>query len=97
VAELAEYDPAWVGRFEVEAVLIAGALGEVARQIEHVGSTSVPGLAAKPTIDVAVGVDRLDVVLRHVEPMAAAGFVYQPDQGRPGNGDSSRATGSPGT
>ena len=81
--ELAEYDPAWVGRFEVEAALIAGALGEVARQIEHVGSTSVPGLAGKPTIDIAVGVDRLDVVPRDVEPMAAAGFVLQSDEDRP--------------
>ena len=80
---LAEYDPAWVGRFEVEAALIGGALGELARQIEHVGSTSVPGLAGKPTIDVAVGMDRLDVVIRHVEPMAAVGFVYQPDESRP--------------
>jgi GrpB-like predicted nucleotidyltransferase (UPF0157 family) len=81
--ELAEYDSAWVGRFEDEALLIAGAIGEVAHQIEHVGSTSVPGLAGKPTIDVAVGVDGLDVVPRYVEPLAAVGFVFQPDEDRP--------------
>jgi len=81
--ELAEYDPAWAERFEVEAALIEGAFGEAARQIEHVGSTSVPGLAGKPTVDIAVGVDRLDVVSLDVGPMTTGGFVYQPDEDRP--------------
>ena len=81
--QLAEYDPAWAERFAVEAALIAGAFGETARQIEHVGSTSVPGLAGKPTIDIAVGVDGLDVIPDRMEPMAAAGFVHQPDEDRP--------------
>ena len=81
--ELAEYDPARADRFEVEAALIARAFGEAARQIEHVGSTSVPGLAGKPTIDIAVGVDELDVVFARMEFMETAGFVFQPDEGRP--------------
>jgi GrpB-like predicted nucleotidyltransferase (UPF0157 family) len=81
--ELAEYDPAWAERFESEAALIAGAFGRTARQIEHVGSTSVPGLAGKPTVDIAVGVDGLDVVPAHLEPMTAVGFVYQRDETRP--------------
>lgn len=49
---LAEYDPSWPERFDREAERIAVALGERALMIEHVGSTSVPGLAAKPTIDI---------------------------------------------
>src|SRR5881394_3428027 len=81
--ELAEYDPAWAERFEVEAALIAGAFGESAHQIEHVGSTSVPGLAGKPTVDIAVGVDRLDAVSSYVAPMRTSGFAYQPDEDRP--------------
>jgi GrpB-like predicted nucleotidyltransferase (UPF0157 family) len=81
--ELAEYDPARAERFEAEAALIALAFGETARQIEHVGSTSVPGLAGKPTVDIAAGVDTLDAVAGHVESMAAAGFAYQPDDDRP--------------
>jgi GrpB-like predicted nucleotidyltransferase (UPF0157 family) len=81
--ELADYDPAWAERFEIEAALIAGAFGETAREIEHVGSTSVPGLAGKPTVDIAVGVDTLDVVSAYDGPMAEIGFSCQPDEARP--------------
>lgn len=81
--ELAEYDPARTERFRAEAALIAGVFGDSARQIEHVGSTSVPGLAGKPTVDIAVGVDELDVGFEQMEAMEAAGFVYQPDEDRP--------------
>ncbi|MGA9523078.1 MAG: GrpB family protein [Myxococcaceae bacterium] len=49
---LAEYDPAWPGHFQREAERIRGALGAAALSVEHVGSTSVPGLAAKPRIDI---------------------------------------------
>src|SRR5437870_3188884 len=50
---IAEYDPAWPERFEEERTKIASALPEAIR-IEHIGSTSVPGLAAKPIIDIIV-------------------------------------------
>jgi GrpB-like predicted nucleotidyltransferase (UPF0157 family) len=49
---LAEYDPAWPVQFAVEADKIRGALGERVLLLEHVGSTSVPGLAAKPILDI---------------------------------------------
>jgi ribosomal protein S18 acetylase RimI-like enzyme len=45
---IAEYDPAWPRRFVLERARIGAALGAVARRIEHIGSTAVPGLAAKP-------------------------------------------------
>jgi GrpB-like predicted nucleotidyltransferase (UPF0157 family)/GNAT superfamily N-acetyltransferase len=53
---IAEYDEAWPERFDAERERIAEALGAVALRIEHVGSTAVPGLAAKPIIDVLVTV-----------------------------------------
>jgi len=81
--ELAEYDPAWAERYRAEAALIGKALGESARGIEHVGSTAVPGLAGKPTIDIAVGVDTLDLRPEHRKRMADAGFTFQPDEDRP--------------
>jgi GrpB-like predicted nucleotidyltransferase (UPF0157 family) len=81
--ELAEYDPARVQRFEVEAALIARALGDVARGIEHVGSTAVPGLAGKPTVDIAVGVDSIDLPPDLVHQMSAAGFEHHADPQRP--------------
>lgn len=49
---LAEYDPTWPDVFVRHEERIAAALGEAALRIEHVGSTSVPGLAAKPTVDI---------------------------------------------
>src|SRR5262249_27916548 len=49
---LAEYDLGWPEAFAREEARIASALGETALQIEHVGSTSVPGLAAKPVVDI---------------------------------------------
>ena len=53
---LVEYDPAWPSLFEHEATRIAAALDERALQLEHVGSTSVPGLVAKPRIDIVLAV-----------------------------------------
>src|SRR4029434_6099158 len=49
---IVEYDPAWPALFEKEAVRIRSALGDRVLSIEHVGSTSVPGLAAKTKIDI---------------------------------------------
>jgi GrpB-like predicted nucleotidyltransferase (UPF0157 family) len=49
-----DYDPAWPRRFDAEAARIREALGDRALAIEHVGSTSVPGLAAKPVIDIVL-------------------------------------------
>jgi GrpB-like predicted nucleotidyltransferase (UPF0157 family)/GNAT superfamily N-acetyltransferase len=57
---IADYDPAWPRRFEAERERIASALGGATRRIEHIGSTSVPGLAAKPIIDVLVTVQDAD-------------------------------------
>jgi GrpB-like predicted nucleotidyltransferase (UPF0157 family) len=51
---IAEYSDEWPRRFEAERARIIGALGDTARRVEHIGSTSVPGLAAKPIIDILV-------------------------------------------
>src|SRR5690606_34963387 len=71
------YDPSWPASFEAArsdlAAIVPEALG-----IEHVGSTSVPGLASKPTVDVLLVVDDLDVVLDRVAELAAIGFEYRP-------------------
>jgi GrpB-like predicted nucleotidyltransferase (UPF0157 family) len=50
--EIAEYDPDWPRQFDREVLRIRAALGEQALAVEHVGSTAVPGLAAKPIIDI---------------------------------------------
>jgi GrpB-like predicted nucleotidyltransferase (UPF0157 family) len=74
---IVEYDPSWPARFEVERDRIGDALGSVARRIEHVGSTSVPGLAAKPVIDVMVTVDDPDADAAFLVPLTSAGYVLR--------------------
>jgi GrpB-like predicted nucleotidyltransferase (UPF0157 family) len=74
--EIVDYDPRWPDLYQVEARRIADALGDVLVRIEHVGSTSVPGLAAKPRIDIMPGVASEDDLDRTIEPMTALGFDY---------------------
>jgi GrpB-like predicted nucleotidyltransferase (UPF0157 family) len=57
---IVDYDESWPARFEIERARIDGALGPVAHRVEHVGSTAVAGLAAKPIVDISVGVDDPD-------------------------------------
>lgn len=69
-----EYDGAWPVRFTAEADQIRAALGPELRRIEHVGSTSVPGLAAKPVIDIALSVESFDTL--DIAGMEALGYRY---------------------
>jgi GrpB-like predicted nucleotidyltransferase (UPF0157 family) len=74
---LADYDPGWTTAFEREAARIRGVLGDQVRLLEHVGSTSVPGLAAKPIIDIALAVPDSTDESAYVPPMEAAGYVLR--------------------
>ncbi|MDP8930884.1 MAG: GrpB family protein [Actinomycetota bacterium] len=64
-------------RFEQERERIVLTLREVARRIEHVGSTSVPGFAAKPIIDIELSVADVEDEASYVPPMQAAGYVLR--------------------
>jgi GrpB-like predicted nucleotidyltransferase (UPF0157 family) len=72
---LAEYDPAWPTRYEREATRIRGALGGRVLLLEHVGSTSVPGLAAKPIIDILLVVADPADEASYVPALEEAGYV----------------------
>jgi GrpB-like predicted nucleotidyltransferase (UPF0157 family) len=76
---LAPYDPDWPARFESERRLLAGAIGrwEIGG-IHHVGSTAVPGLEAKPVIDILVGVADLGSSRVCFEPLGGLGYRYAP-------------------
>jgi GrpB-like predicted nucleotidyltransferase (UPF0157 family) len=74
---LVDYDPDWPRLFEREAGRISDALGGRALQIEHVGSTSVPGLAAKPVVDVVLVVADSADETAYVEALEAAGYVLR--------------------
>ncbi|ANY06496.1 GrpB family protein [Pseudonocardia sp. HH130630-07] len=71
---LSEYDPAWPARFTARAAELRTLLGERARLVEHVGSTSVPGLAAKPIVDIVVGIDDPDDEPAYLPDLLAAGY-----------------------
>ncbi len=72
---LSPYDPAWATTYETLAAGIRTALGPVATAVEHVGSTSVPGLAAKPIIDInLIVVDSADESA-YVPALEALGYV----------------------
>jgi GrpB-like predicted nucleotidyltransferase (UPF0157 family) len=75
--EIADYDPLWPGIFAGEATKIRRALGERARRIEHAGSTSVPGLAAKPLIDIVLVVDSSADEASYVPVLEAAGYTLR--------------------
>src|ERR671937_1996365 len=75
--ELAEYDPEWPRLYEREAARIRAALGERVLRLEHVGSTSVPGLAAKPKIDVLLVVADSADESAYVPALEAAGYVLR--------------------
>lgn len=72
-----DYDPAWPERFRREAAKIRAALGEAARAVEHIGSTSVPGLAAKPIIDILLVVEDSSDELSYVPALEEAGYTLR--------------------
>jgi tRNA threonylcarbamoyladenosine biosynthesis protein TsaE len=82
--ELADYDSAWAERFAFEAAQIAGALGDLVVEVEHVGSTAVPGLGAKPTVDIAVGATTTDLPSEAIERMQALGYEDAAEDSRSG-------------
>ncbi|MFI5735587.1 GrpB family protein [Kribbella sp. NPDC051587] len=73
------YDADWLRQFAALGERLRGALGDVALRIDHIGSTAVPGLAAKPVIDVQVSVEALEPVTPYREPLQGLGFVYRAD------------------
>src|SRR5262245_5503056 len=70
------YDPAWAAAFETERTRLADTLGSLALRIDHNGSTSVPGLAAKPIIDIQISVDRLQPLDAYAAPLEALGYTH---------------------
>jgi putative glutamine amidotransferase len=76
---ISPYDPAWPARYEAESARIRAALGDQIVRVEHVGSTSVPGLGAKPVIDVQVSLRSMVPRSRYVDPLARLGYRWALD------------------
>jgi putative glutamine amidotransferase len=79
VYEIVDYDAEWPARFEQTVEPLRRALGDMALRIDHVGSTSVPGLAAKPVIDVQISVPSLIPRAHVIDPLLAIGYEHNID------------------
>ncbi len=79
VIVIVDYDSLWPEMFEVARRRIAGEIGPWVAQVEHIGSTSVPGLAAKPIIDIMVGLLKLGDAAHCIGPLEALGYEYVPE------------------
>ena len=75
--ELRDYDPRWPDLYAEHAARLRAALGDRAVRVEHVGSTSVPGLAAKPIIDIALEVPDTTDEPAYISDLEVAGYVLR--------------------
>ncbi len=95
--KLVPCSPEWERFFAEEERLLRAVIGAHVVDIQHVGSTAIPGMEAKPIIDIAMALRRLEDVERCVEPLERLGYEYKGDEGHPGRfffakGDPSRRT-----
>ncbi|KAJ1999170.1 hypothetical protein GGI04_004687 [Coemansia thaxteri] len=75
--EVVEYNPSWATMFASERDRITSAIGEHIISVEHIGSTSIPGLAAKPIIDMHIVVKDFDQLAQCVDGMTGIGYIYK--------------------
>jgi GrpB-like predicted nucleotidyltransferase (UPF0157 family) len=80
---IVDHDPRWPARAREELERVKQALGEAAVRLEHVGSTSVPGLGAKPIIDMQVSVVDIGRMDDYVGPLEELGYLFAPDPAFP--------------
>lgn len=72
-----KHNPDWVRQYQEEAARIIAAIADICLEIEHIGSTAVPGLSAKPILDMMVGVQSLDMVSsEHKAQLLELGYEY---------------------
>jgi len=84
IIEILSYDPNWIAQFEEEASIIKSIFSDNFFAIHHIGSTSVPGLAAKPTIDILLEVQDIQSVDKLNDQMEKQGYEAWGEYGIPG-------------
>lgn len=78
---ICDYDPAWAQRFGQEKAVLLRAVGEVIVGIEHFGSTAVPGLAAKPVVDILLGLKHYPMPDESIQALERIGYEYLGEAG----------------
>jgi GrpB-like predicted nucleotidyltransferase (UPF0157 family) len=84
LVELVDHDPSWAGLYEQERDRLNGVFDGRVVAIEHIGSTSVPDLCAKPIVDVLVGLEELELTDEQIAAMEELGYEYLGEHGLPG-------------
>jgi GrpB-like predicted nucleotidyltransferase (UPF0157 family) len=84
VVELVDHDPSWADLYEQEAARLRRVFDGGLMGIEHIGSTSVPGLSAKPIVDVLVGLKPLELTDEQLAAMGELGYLFLGEHGLPG-------------
>lgn len=84
VVKLESYQESWKIHFEKEAKHLLSKIGEYTLDIQHIGSTAIPGIVAKPIIDMALAIISLSEVEKIIQPLKEIGFIYRGEQGVPG-------------
>ncbi len=79
-----DYDDNWLIQYQQEKIKILNVLGDTVEDIQHIGSTSVPGLAAKPIIDIAIGLRQLPPSLVQISALEKLDYLYLGEAGIPG-------------
>ena len=83
IIEIVPYDPAWIELFTIEARLLRSVLGQEVVAVHHIGSTSIPGMKAKPVIDILLEVRDIEQVDAFNEPMRRLGYEPRGEYGLP--------------
>lgn len=76
-----EYNPEWAGQYEYEKEQLCNALGDAVLGIEHIGSTSIPGIWAKPIVDIMIGVKSLPLEKSQICKVIELGYEYLGEAG----------------
>lgn len=84
VVEVIPFDASWRSRFEEESAELRRAMGPEVLEVHHIGSTAIPGMWAKPTIDILIVVRNIDAVDSRNRSMAAIGYTAMGEFGIPG-------------
>ena len=83
VVQLVPYTTEWIRLFEAEKARLQAAIGEHVLDIQHVGSTAIPGMIAKPIIDIGIAVEAFEEARVCVQPVESLGYEYRGEQGIP--------------
>jgi len=84
IVNLVQYSPEWQKSFEEEKSILQSTLGQIIKDIQHIGSTAIPNLMAKPIIDIGIAIENIQDVQKCVEPLKNLGYEYKGEFNLPG-------------